>query len=46
MITLTRAKYHRQWKEELIETTNPEWNDLNAAWYDQKEFGMFKRFDC
>jgi putative endonuclease len=38
-------KYHRQWKEELIETVNPEWKDLSEAWYDPKEFEMFKKFD-
>lgn len=39
-------KYHRKWKEELIETTNPDWKDLSEDWYDQKEFEMFKKSDC
>ncbi len=38
-------KYQRTWKEELIESTNPEWKDLSAAWYDPKEFELFKKFD-
>ncbi len=38
-------KYHRQWKEELIETSNPDWKDLSEAWYEPKEFEMFKKFD-
>ncbi len=38
-------KYLRQWKEELIVTINPDWKDLSEAWYDPKEFEMFKKFD-
>ena len=38
-------KYHRKWKEELIEKTNPEWKDLSEGWYDPKEFELFKKFD-
>ncbi len=26
-------KWNRQWKIDLIETGNPEWNDLAADWY-------------
>ncbi len=38
-------KYHRKWKEELIESMNSEWKDLSEVWYDPKEFEMFKKFD-
>lgn len=38
-------KYHRAWKIELIEKSNPTWNDLSANWYDPKEFELFKKFD-
>ena len=38
-------KYLRKWKEELIETINPDWKDLSETWYDLKEFEMFKKFD-
>jgi len=38
-------KYHRKWKEELIETINPDWKDLSEDWYDPKEFEMYKKFD-
>jgi len=27
-------KYKREWKINLIERTNPEWNDLARDWYD------------
>lgn len=27
-------KWKRQWKVDLIEKENPEWNDLSADWYD------------
>jgi len=38
-------KYHRKWKEELIESMNSEWKDLSAEWYDPKEFELFNKFD-
>jgi putative endonuclease len=38
-------KYHRKWKEELIEGKNSEWKDLSEGWYDPKEFELFKKFD-
>jgi hypothetical protein len=41
VITPTKGK-----KEELIETTNPDWKDLSEAWYDPKEFEMYKKFNC
>lgn len=25
--------WHRQWKNELVESLNPEWDDLAADWY-------------
>lgn len=36
-------KYHRDWKEQLIATINPEWEDLSEGWYDPREFAMFMR---
>jgi putative endonuclease len=38
-------KYHRKWKEELIEIKNPDWKDLSEGWYDPKEFELYKKFD-
>ena len=38
-------RYLRKWKEELIERNNPEWKDLADAWFDKKEFELFKKFD-
>jgi putative endonuclease len=38
-------KYLRKWKEQLIQTMNPEWKDLSVDWYDDKEFELFKKFD-
>jgi putative endonuclease len=26
-------KWYRKWKIELIESTNPEWNDLAEGWF-------------
>jgi putative endonuclease len=36
-------KYRREWKENLINQMNPEWNDLSEGWYDQMEFKTFIR---
>ena len=33
-------KYHRQWKRELIDKSNPKWKDLSEGWYDQREFEL------
>ena len=30
-------RYHRKWKEELIETMNPDWVDLSEGWYEDGE---------
>lgn len=38
-------RYHREWKESMIEESNPDWKDLSEGWYDAKEFQMFKEFD-
>ncbi len=27
-------KWNRKWKDELIEETNPEWNDLSNGWFE------------
>lgn len=31
-------KWKRQWKIELIEKENPEWNDLAQDWYGKSVF--------
>ena len=36
-------KYRREWKENLINQMNPEWNDLSEGWYDEMEFKTFVR---
>lgn len=34
-------KYKREWKENLVNSMNPDWKDLSEGWYDKKdiEFG-------
>ena len=36
-------KYRREWKENLINSMNPDWQDLSAGWYDSREFENFIR---
>lgn len=30
-------KYHRAWKERLINESNPDWEDLSDGWYDARD---------
>ncbi len=36
-------KYHRKWKNELIDQSNPKWTDLSEGWYDKREFELNAR---
>lgn len=36
-------KYRRDWKKNLINSMNPDWQDLSAGWYDSREFENFIR---
>lgn len=36
-------RYRRAWKENLINSQNPEWRDLSSEWYDPREFTTFIR---
>ena len=31
-------RWRRAWKEELINSVNPEWKDLSNGWYDASDF--------
>ena len=35
-------RYHRKWKNELIEDENPDWRDLSENWYDESELKKAK----
>ncbi|MBY0434340.1 MAG: GIY-YIG nuclease family protein [Cyclobacteriaceae bacterium] len=38
-------KYHRSWKEELINKMNPDWKDLSDGWFDPRELEFAKRLN-
>jgi len=39
-------KWRRQKKDELINKTNPDWNDLSKDWYDQEDKSLPGHFDA
>jgi putative endonuclease len=38
-------KWRRVWKEELINKTNPEWNDLSLGWYHPDSITLAKKLN-
>ncbi len=30
-------RWRREWKENLINTSNPEWKDLSVGWYEEQD---------
>ena|SRR5260221_14682646 len=33
-------RYHRKWKEKLIEGKNPKWEDISEGWFDPKSIEL------